>query len=366
MYLIGEKVSSVKYGVGKIINIEGGYMTIQFPEKVRTFKYPDAFRKYITLVNNSLQTEMFAIATATVEEKEKNLQREKDKSLKEVMQSVKSDKAAAQKGSPGKRTGVVAKAGGAVSSEEKRYSSKNIAFKCTYNDGGVEENGIGFIKICSDDLIGKYAKKEGIWCSNWECPCKDYYDGKISRRELDAIHERGNMVCYECVMLIDWIAQAGTHRPSRHREEISLKIKNAFKNSLGILTTRVPNSKEKDRFIFAIFIIKDFFEGDEYTPGYVSAHPKYRLMFTLEEGRKMPFWKYHSNKKQPSRPLWATGLFRYIPEDEGVQILRDAAKIKKGSKDELLANDFLRFYCHENRLDSDQIGEAQGALTRIR
>lgn len=27
--------------------------------------------------------------------------------------------------------------------KEKRHLLKNMAFKCTYNDGGVEENGIG-------------------------------------------------------------------------------------------------------------------------------------------------------------------------------------------------------------------------------
>ena len=159
-------------------------------------------------------------------------------------------------------------------------------------------------------------------------------------------------------MLIDWIAEAGTHRPSKYDEGITLRIKNAFKNSLAILTTRIPASKEKDRFVFAVFIIDDFFEGDEDKTGYVSAHLRYRMQFTLEEGKKLPFWKYHTNKKQPSRPLWSTGLFRYIAEDEGVQILRDAVAIKKGTEDEQLANEFLRFYCDENRLDCDQMSSA--------
>ena len=40
-------------------------------------------------------------------------------------------------------------------------------------------------------------------------------------------------------------------------------------NSLAILTTRLPGFPEKDRIIFALFIVDDFYEGDENTTGYV-------------------------------------------------------------------------------------------------
>lgn len=362
MNLIGEKVTSARYGIGTIISIDSGYMTVQFAEKTSKFKYPDAFQKHIFLENETLQSEMNNIATVAVEEKAAAEEKAKAQMVKEVIQSVEAAKAPAKKETSRAAAGTTRPA----PVKRKMYASKNIAFKCTYNDGGVEENGIGFTNVCSDALIRKHAKKEGIWCSNEGCPCKDYYDGKISRRQLEAIQKDGGWACYESVMLIDWIAEAGTHRPSKYSEGIPLSIKNAYKNSLAVLTTRVPGTKEKDRFIFAVFIIDDFFEGDEDKTGNVQAHPRYRMQFTLEEGKKLPFWKYHANKNQPPKPLWGTGLFRYIAEDEGVQILRDAVEIKKGSKDEQLAKDFLRFYCDENRLDSDRIGDAEGALTRGR
>ncbi len=69
MNLIGEKVTSARYGIGTITSIDSGYMTIQFDEKVSKFKYPDAFQKHICLKNEALQSEMNAIATAAVEEK---------------------------------------------------------------------------------------------------------------------------------------------------------------------------------------------------------------------------------------------------------------------------------------------------------
>ena len=71
MNLIGEKVTSARNGIGTITSIDGGYMTIQFAEKASKFKYPDAFQKHVFLVNEALQAEMNAIATAAVEEKER-------------------------------------------------------------------------------------------------------------------------------------------------------------------------------------------------------------------------------------------------------------------------------------------------------
>ena len=62
--------------------------------------------------------------------------------------------------------------------------------------------------------------------------------------------------------------------------------------------------------------------------------------------------------------MWGTGLFRYVAEDEGVQILRDAANLKIGTKDEQLAGEMLRYYCEQNHLDSERIGDPEGALTR--
>ena len=41
--------------------------------------------------------------------------------------------------------------------KEKR-STKDIVFKCTYNDGGVGKNGIGFTKTCNVALIKQHIK----------------------------------------------------------------------------------------------------------------------------------------------------------------------------------------------------------------
>ena len=88
------------------------------------------------------------------------------------------------------------------------------------------------------------------------------------------------------------------------------------------------------------------------------------MIFTLEEGRKLLFWKYHANKNSPSKPLWGTGLFRYIAIEESTQVLWDAAKLKMGTEDEQLAKEIFCYYCEQHHLDKERVGKPEGALTK--
>ena len=244
---------------------------------------------------------------------------------------------------------------------------KNMAFKCTYNDGGLEKNGIGFLGVCSDQLIRQHIHDGRVWCSHPACPCKQYVDGAISRDQLDSRAAEGQtryddyLTCYESRMLRLWMAQAGTKRNGAQEGE-RIRIKNAFRNGIAVLTTRIPGTAEEDRFIFGLFLIDTIFEGDDSTSGYVSAQSRYRLAFTLDEARRLPYWKYHANKNNPSKPSWGTGLFRYLSDHEGVQILRDAIEVKQGTADEQLAREFLEQYCRMNDLAADAVGDPAGAL----
>ena len=74
--------------------------------------------------------------------------------------------------------------------------------------------------------------------------------------------------------------------------------------------------------------------------------------------------QYHANKNNSSRPAWGTGLFRYISEYEGAQILKDAVSVKMGTESEALAKDFFDHYCSLYKLSLDDIGIPEGALTR--
>ena len=129
MNLIGERVTSARYGKGTVVSIDGSYMTVQFSEKSSKFKYPDAFQKHIFLVNEALQVEMNAIATAAVEKKELAEEKEKTQKFKEVMQSVEEARMPAKKEPSNKTTAPRKKA----SSSEKNETIKwNLGKRRTY------------------------------------------------------------------------------------------------------------------------------------------------------------------------------------------------------------------------------------------
>ena len=339
--LIREKVDHISLGTGVVSNINDKYIEIIFEDgRPRSFQFPAAFAKWLKACDPDIQREI-----------EKDIQSLPDKTMS-VIPSVNTEKDAFIKNKPVERK-----------EKKKTYIPKNIAFKCTYNDGGYSKNGIGFLDVCSDSMIRQHIRDGRRWCSNPYCPCNEYITGKLSKKKLEAMRRNGEMICYECCMLEQWKAQAGTIR-NVVGEGDRIRIKNAYRNGLAVLTTRLPDTAEKDRLIFAAFLIDTIYEGDEETSGYVSAQSKYRLSFSLEEARRLLYWKYHANKNNPSKPSWGTGLFRYLAEDEGVQILRDAVKIKTGTKDETLAKEFFDIYCQLNRLIPENIGEPSGALEK--
>ena len=364
--LVGHLVTHTTWGTGTIISADSKYLTVSYNELgEKKYQFPKAFASFLTMDDDSLQKEIL--------EEIQRLPRSEKKVFQPIKRTLHTDsvesaekpgKLFVSKGSSGRRDLDLTSLRSNFQQERNaHFMTKNIAFKCTYNDGGKDVNGIGFLKVCSDSLIQRHIHDRRRWCSTSGCPCKQYSDGLLSRQELDTLRDNKSLICYESCMLEEWKAQAGTIRNGM-REGERIKIKNAFKNSVAILTTRLPGASEKERFIFGLFLIDDLYEGDENTSGYVSAQSDYRLFFTIEEAKKLQYWKYHSNKSNPSKPSWGTGLFRYISEIEGAQILRDAVDIKQGTQSEMLAIDFFNYYCSLYRLTHDEIGIPEGALTR--
>lgn len=54
--------------------------------------------------------------------------------------------------------------------------AKNIAFKCTYNNGGP---GIGFEGACSEEIIKRNIEDKRAWCCSKDCECREYYEKKF-------------------------------------------------------------------------------------------------------------------------------------------------------------------------------------------
>ena len=143
-----------------------------------------------------------------------------------------------------------------------------------------------------------------------------------------------------------------------------MKLHQVQTNSLCVLTTRKPQMKEADRFIFGVFLVDETYEGDHKDEGYVTTNSKYKIELTPYEAMHRKFWNYYANGNQSERAVWSSGLHRYFEDDVAVQILRDIAKIKQDTQDEQLAQEFLEYFCRVNGVELDAVAEPNGALLR--
>jgi hypothetical protein len=178
---------------------------------------------------------------------------------------------------------------------------------------------------------------------------------------LDDIVADGGFVCYESQMLRDWKAMAGIVQ-NGDRKGQPMHLSNVQTNSLCILTTRKPNSTEEDRFIFAVFLVDQTYDGDDLDEGYVSTKSKYKLKLTSEQAHQMPFWRYHANKNQPEEVVWSSGLHRYITGEQAGQILRDIVSLKCGTEDAELAREFYETFCAITKINAETLRAPNGAL----
>ena len=233
-------------------------------------------------------------------------------------------------------------------------SDGNIAIKCNYCDGGRDIDHVGFLGVCSEKTIKYNIEDEHrAWCSNDKCPCLKYNKGKISRQELlNTMALHNDFVCYESTMLSDWMTQAGLDNDGKPRS-FGYDI---HEGAVCMLTTRLPDMSEKDRFIFAIFIIGDVFHGTNLKAGYVKADLYYRIELKPEEAKKIKYWNYHRNENNPDKEAWGTGLYRLLSNYSIFSLLLDLIAIRQGEKkQEVLA--FLKEFCRRNSLSEPDIDD---------
>lgn len=349
MNLLGKEVEHKLFGIGKIHEIKDDHVSIEFSDSgdIRTFSYPGAFEDFLMITDKDVKEEMGQyIFERKIEKIEKDkLEREKKKAealeAQELADSL-------NKSSHHKKT------------SSKEIANTNVAFKCNYCDGGKSDNGIGFINICSKDVMDyNIEKAKHVWCTSEECPCHQYYSGDISKDELDDKFD-----CSESRMLVDWKAYAGIVQNGKNAGR-PMKVKNVALNSLAVLTSRLPYAKDDERFIFGAFIVNDKFEGDDSEQGTIKADPVYRIQLTLEEAKQMKFWDYYFNPSNPQRMVFGSGLFRYLTDVQAAQILRKICQVKEETNQKEQAEKLYEHYCKIKGLDSNNIPEPQGALYQI-
>ncbi|KNZ41630.1 hypothetical protein AKG39_11220 [Acetobacterium bakii] len=169
-------------------------------------------------------------------------------------------------------------------------------------------------------------------------------------------------VCYESQMLNNWKAAAGVIQTGKNRGK-PLKLKGVERNSLAILTTRLPSSKEKDRIIFGAFLVDETFEGDDSKEGFVSAKSEYKIKLSLTEAQEFKYWNYYFNPNKPETIRMGSGLFRYLSDVQATQVLRDLVKLKENTPEEASSKLFLEHFCRINGIHLDDIPkELSGGL----
>ena len=340
MSLVGHKVNHSKYGEGVINHhTDQGYLTIRFKDGDKLFKYPDSFLTSLSMIDETIQSK---ITSEAIDSQRK--QKEESLKIDEVIrENISKDRY--------KETRNV-------------YRRENVAFKCTYCDGGKSSDHIGFKGLCSAEIIRYNVKiKKHRWCTAPDSLCTQYSNGHIKTYlELMDISQKMGFVCYESAMLRDWSAYAGVYR-SEDKDGVPMKLKWVRTNNLAVLTTRMPNAEEKDRIIFAAFLVTEADEGDTVDSGFVSAgSSQFKIEMKPNEANKLRFWDYYYCPNAQDKIIFGSGLHRYLSDNQAVQILKDIVKIKKGTPQQRLAEQFLDHFVSVNRININQVPEKGGAL----
>ena len=196
----------------------------------------------------------------------------------------------------------------------------NVAFKCTYNDGGPR-GFVGFDGICSDEnIIRNVSVKKQPCCRDKDNPCRQFCDkillgrNRRPKRPVDP-------PCYERRIFKDWSFGAGAyHSEERYGEPIPMK--SARVGKVALLTTRHPrDDSEEKRIVFGIFKISRI-DDSHAGQTWVTGEPEHAIRVPEAAAQDLLYWNF---KKRPRsrEPKWGTGLFRYISDQEVTNFLHE-------------------------------------------
>ena len=330
LFMLGATVRHNVWGEGTIVAQADSVITVSFSFGDKKFVFPDAFECFLTTDDEALLEKIAEI-----------------KAIKEIKGQ--------EADVPDVKT-EPAKVGPKKKKCPRPVERSNVAFKCNFCDGGSSAACIGYKRVCSDAILRyNIETAKHVWC-NSDSPCKKYLNGEISRADLE-----NQFVCYESEMLTEWKACAGVVQNGLDKGK-PMKLLKVQNNSLCVLTTRLPDMAEDTRFVFAVFLVDESYEGDGRETGYVTNHSKWRIELTPEEAKQMLFWNYYWNKNAPDKIVFGSGLHRYLDDIQAAQILCDIVAVKKDQEEKELAQEFLHHFCTVVGLDEDEIPQNAGAL----
>ena len=203
----------------------------------------------------------------------------------------------------------------------------NVAFKCTYNDGndGGPPGFVGFDGTCSKKNIRRnVVENPRPWCSNEDNPCRLFHDRGFRRKR--PIHP-----CYESEIFQKWQYSSGGYL-SEEREGEPIPMHQAKEGRVVLLTTRLPDcDTEERRIVFGIFKIDriDRIEDDQHRNGtWAIGDPDYAIRLPKRAALALPYWDFKNGQ-----PIWGTGLFRYVSDQEVTNFLHALFPMLRSPKD---------------------------------
>lgn len=292
MELKGRELLHIKYGKGVIEAADSEHIWIRYGKVVRQFALNDVFAK--TISGDALLIEYI-----------RDIAKKNSSASKEHIQQVAEQLK--------RKTDTV---------DKNESSAFNLIVNCVYCDGGKTQDCPGFNGICSDEVLAENVNAtDNRWCTNKECRCGIYEENKskATRQELERLMEDGGYVCPESRLLRDWVINAGTYnnRAPRHIDTAEGK--------LCVLTTLENGSEEKDRYIFAMFIIESI-SNDVNGVEQIWADSRFRCTFPEETARKLRLWDFTGEEYDFSADSFA------LADDEVCgEILKRAAEITDNS-----------------------------------
>ena len=151
-------------------------------------------------------------------------------------------------------------------------------------------------------------------------------------------------------VLDSWTVFTGNYRSGYNRGQPRVPSR-LYPNSACLLTYCNDKSKEEDRCIFGVFMVKDDFIGSECTDGIIPAHDKYRVILDDGEREDFKFWKYFDYESEKKHTKWGFVEVKFFANDTMARILNDILTVKHGTGEQSLCEDFLDYYCKLNKID---------------
>lgn len=331
MNIINERVKHKVWGVGVIGEKDGNIISVDFNGTIKKLQFPDAFEKFLTFEETALQDEVVLL-----------LDKKEIKAKEHLVKLEKKVKQISQR-----------------RNKTKKVIKGNIAIKCTLCDGGKTDQTIGFTGVCSPEMIKTNISSNKVWCK--KAKCKNYYDEEITYDELLQVYEEEGKVCFESTMLKDLVVGAGVNQNPKKSGD-PRKFREVRTNGLLVYTTRLPKEAERERIIVAISVIDEYFEGDKKIEGRITGSEKYTIKLSLEEAKQLKFWDFYYNVNNPKSIQFSTGLFRYLDNQQSMQIIQKIGEIKKDHYQGVTAKELLEYYGEVNGLDITKIEPAKGPL----